>query len=210
MSSNWIDTLEMLTMGSSSVVLFCTATTGRRSTDKLLAFSYQLYEGEDCTKTGTLFLDATDEELAPAMQYHQISPELMRANAMKQDDFREQMLAIMQHRVAFTYNTSFQLKALMIMGGGIVDAPPCQICELPLWVKVGESKLHFVVDLPLNKAEAQMANRVPIPTWKRMLDYRGIASTPPPGKLPVTYNAECLGLMYQALIEQPPDIELAL
>ena len=208
--SEWTDTLEMLTMGNSSVVLFCTATTGLKATDKLLAVSYQLYDGDRAGDSGTLFMDATAEQLAPGMQYHQISEDIMRANALQKDEFKKQLLGILEKRVAFTYNTSFQLKALMIMDGGILEMPPCEICELPLWVKVGESKLHFIVDLPLRTAEAQMANRVPIPTWKRMLEHRDISPVAPPGMLPVTYNAQCLGQMYEALIEQPPDIEVAL
>ena len=208
--SEWTDTLEMLTMGNSSVVLFSTATTGLHKTDKLLAFSYQLYDGDTAGDSGTLFLDATAEELAPGMQYHQISSEIMRANALQKDEYKEKLLGILQNRVAFTYNAPFQLKALMVMGGGIIEMPPCEVCELPLWVKVGESKLHFIVDLPLRVAENQMANRVPVPTWKRMLEYRGLSSKAPPGTLPVTYNAECLARMYESLIEQPPDIEVAL
>lgn len=207
---SWTDTLELLSLGKSDAVLFCTATTGLHRTDKLLAVAYQLYSGDTVEKTGTLFLDVTDEELVPGQQYHQITPDIIRANAMKPDAFKEALMEIMTQRVAFTYNTAFQLKALMVMGGGIIDVPPCEICELPLWVKAGESKLHFVVDLPLSKAESQMANRIPIPTWKKMLEYRGIAVKPPPGMLPVVYNAECLGRMYDALIEQPPNIDLAL
>lgn len=207
---SWTDTLELLSLGNSSALLFCTATTGLHRTDKLLAVAYQLYEGDEKQESGTLFLDATDEELAPGAQYHQITPDIMRANAMKPDEFKEKLTELMTHRVAFTYNTAFQLKALMVMGGGIIEAPPCEMCELPLWVKAAESKLHFMVDLPLCKAESQIANRIPVSTWKRMLDYRGIASKAPPGVLPVVYNAECLALLYDALIEQPPNIELAL
>lgn len=204
---SWTDTLEMLSLGKSSAVLFCTATTGLHRTDKLLAVSYQVYDGDVCVKTGTLFMDATNEELASGMQYHQITPDILRGNAMTREDFKESLLGLLSKSVAFTYNAAFQIKALTLMGGGIIESMPCEVCELPLWVKAGESRLHFSVNLPLEKAQVQLASRVTIPTWKKMLEYRGIASKAPPGMLPVVYNAECLARMYDALIEQPPDIE---
>ena len=208
--SDWTDVLETLTMGNSSVTLFCTATTGLKSSDKVLAVSYVQYEGDTRSKEETFFQEASDEELAPSLQYHQISSEVMKANGLKKEAFQERLQQILTNRIAFTYNVSFQLKALMIMNGGLMESKLCPVCELPLWVKVAESKLHFVVDIPLERAESQMANRVPIPTWKRMLDFRGISPVAPPGMLPVAYNAQCLAQLYEGLFKQSPDIELAL
>lgn len=207
---SWTDTLEMLTVGSSSVVLFCTATTGLHKTDKLLAVSYVMYDGDVKGKSDTLFLEAPDAILQPAMQYHQISPEIMHMKGMSLDTFREELSNALTGRIGFTYNASFQFRAMLEMDGGVFAAQPCVMCELPLWIKAAESRLTFTVDPIIEKAEHQIANMVAVPPWKRLLENRGISSRNPPGVLPVEYNAQCLSMLYEALIEEPPNIELAL
>lgn len=206
----WIDTLEALTTGNSSVVLFCTATTGLHKTDKLLAMSYVQWDGDRKGKSGTIFLNAPAESLQPAYQYHHISAEMMHAEGKTVEDFRKEIADIMEERIGFTYNSAFQERAFMEMDGGILSGMPCPVCELSVWLKAAESRRYYVVDAPIEKAEQQIACGMSTPPWRRVLENRGLSAFPPPGMLPVTYNALCLSQLYEKLIASQLNIELAL
>lgn len=209
--SIWTDTLEMLTAGSSTAILLSTATSGLHRTDQLLALSYALYQGDECQETNTFILSVPDDILMPSAEYHRISPEMVRTQGIAKEEFKEKLEKLFTpDKVVFTYNSPFQIKALTLMGDGMLEAVPCPMLDLPIWIKAAESKMHFVVDLPIDKAQVQMANRVMCPAWKKVLSHRGIDPQTPPGMLPVEYNVQCLQMLYGDLKELSPDIELAI
>ena len=209
--SIWTDTLEMLTAGSSTVALLSTATSGLHRSDQLLAVSYALYHGDDHQESKTFIVSAPDDILMQSAEYHRISPEMVRTQGMPREQLKEKLEELLTpDKVVFTYNSPFQIKALTMMGEGTLEAVPCPMLDLPIWIKAAESKMHFVVDLPIDKAQVQIANRVMCPAWKKVLSYRGIDPQTPPGMLPVEYNVQCLEMLYGDLKELSPDIELAI
>lgn len=204
---DWFDTLEMLT-ASTDVMLLCTATTGLRKSDQLLAVAYTKYDRDKQVEVNTLFRMVGTDALQSAAEYHRITKEVMLANAQSDDAIKQALTEAMKGCTIFTYSVPFQRKALTEMNGGFIDVIS-PVCDLPLWLKAGQSRMPFAVDLPIDTADKQMARKFTNIPWKACLNAYDIVVDAPAGILPVTYNLMALSRLYQHLWQQPPEIVLA-
>lgn len=203
----WFETLTMLTC-SDKVVLLSTATTGVHKSDELLAVEYVKYEGDKQTETHCLMRLVGSDALAASAEYHRITKETMLANAESDDKIKEELNEVLRGSTIFTYNIPFQRRALTEMSGGFLDVLS-PMCDLPLWLKAGESRMPFAVDLPIETADKQLARKFTACPWKRCLANYNIVMDAPAGILPITYNVMALSRLYQALWKQPPELVVA-
>lgn len=205
--TDWFDTLQMLT-AATDVMLLCTATTGLRKSDQLLAVAYTKYDRDKQVEVNTLFRMVGTDALQSAAEYHRITKEVMLANAQSDDAIKQMLTEAMKGCTIFTYSVPFQRKALTEMNGGFIDVIS-PVCDLPLWLKAGQSRMPFAVDLPIDTADKQMARKFTNIPWKACLNAYDIVADAPAGVLPVTYNLMALSRLYQYLWQQPPEIVLA-
>ena len=205
--TDWFDTLQMLT-ASTDVMLLCTATTGLRKSDQLLAVAYTKYDRDKQVEVNTLFRMVGTDALQSAAEYHRITKEVMLANAQSDDAIKQMLTEAMKGCTIFTYSVPFQRKALTEMNGGFIDVIS-PVCDLPLWLKAGQSRMPFAVELPIDTADKQMAKKFMNIPWKGCLNAYDIVADAPAGILPVTYNLMALSRLYQHLWQQPPEIVLA-
>lgn len=207
--SSWFDTLALIAGGDTKVVLLSTATTGLHKSDQLIAVNYVVYDDDKEVETGTAIRMVPEEILNSSKEYHRITKEILLANGMTDEDFKDKLQEVLQPgRVVFTYNVPFQVKALTIMGGGTVDVM-CPVCDIVVWTRAAESQMVFYVDAPMDTANAQLAHNFTPVNWRRFLTMRKIIPDTPAGMLPVTYNTMCLSQVYQQLCQLQPRIELA-
>ena len=205
--TEWFNTLRMLT-ASGDVMLLCTATTGLRKSDQVLVIAYTKYDQDEQTETNTLFRMVSTDALQSAAEYHRITKDVMLANAQSDDAIKKTLTEAMRGCTIFTYSVPFQRKALTEMSGGFIDIIS-PMCDLPLWLKAGQSRMPFAVDLPIDVADKQIARKLTAFPWKTCLNMYNIVPDAPAGILPVTYNVMALSRLYQQLWEQPPEILLA-
>ena len=209
---DWNDFLTEVTLQPEpEVILMATATSGLHTGDSILAVSYRHLRSGEEIEHGTIFNLVPDDILLPSQEYHKIAPDFMRSHGLPTEEFTQKLAAILAPgRTVFTYNSNFQIKAITLMHGGFPELL-CFICDLPVWLQAAESKMVFAAKKPpIDRIEHEVLRKIikAVPTWKRLLEARHLSSTPPPGKLPVVYNVECLLTLYRAMEKEPPDILL--
>ena len=211
---DWNDFLAAVTLQDEpEIVLMATATSGLHSGDSLLAVAYRYLRGDEEVDCGALYQLVPDDVLLPAAEYHRIAPEFIRTHGLPKEEFTQKLQAVLAPtRTVFTYNSAFQIKAITQMQGGFAELM-CPMCDLTVWLKAAESKMVFTAKKPpMDRIENDALRKIfkAVPSWKRLLESRHMASVAPPGKLPVVYNVDCLLDLYRAMEKEPPDILLEL
>jgi hypothetical protein len=202
----WHELIKSRNLFDEDILLFSTATTGLGADDVLLAFSYAKISGNGDVHKDTVYRLVSEDLCHKGMEYHKITPERMIAHGWLQGDFEAQINEVTSNFkcAMFSYNPSFQWKALTVMAG----LAPKMICDLPLFLKAAESRIAIskedmthLTTLGDLQGYLETLYKKP-PSMKTMMKGRGFTEDVSSDELPVEQNVNILCRFWELLGEQ--------
>ena len=122
-----------------------TATTGVHDEDELIAVSTK----EPGSPTTTIIRSIDVDKLEPAMEYHRITPELVRERGMQDNEFKRE-LSNMVGGIMLSYNPAFHVKYISALD----DSVDFKCVDIVLIWKAANANLAVSSDMSLQELQA--------------------------------------------------------